>query len=116
MSIKSDTLDMIQMIRLLVQVKESKCRPRIKFKVLRKILRMKEKLVPNKEFKSLRIMKIISPRYVRLNHSENQIIDDKNRGAMTRRRIIEEYYLIYKIKCKNVDEACKDENWVKEME
>lgn len=26
-------------------------------------------------------------RYVRLNHSKNQIIGDKNKGAMTRRRI-----------------------------
>lgn len=28
-----------------------------------------------------------TPRYVRLNHFENQIIGDKNKGVMTRRRL-----------------------------
>lgn len=57
-----------------------------------------------------------TPRYVRLNHLENQIIGDKNKGVMTRRRLVEEICLISKIKPKSVDEACKDENWIKAME
>lgn len=35
---------------------------------------------------------------------------------MTRRRIVEEYFLISNIEPKDVDEACKDGNWIKAME
>jgi len=53
------------------------------------------------------------PRYVTLNHSEDQIIGDKNKGVQTRRRIAQdsnEYCLISKIEPKTVNEACNDEN------
>lgn len=56
-------------------------------------------------------------RYVKFNHLENQIIGDKNKGVMTRRRIAsEEICLISKIEPKDVVEVCKDENWIKVME
>lgn len=56
-------------------------------------------------------------RYVRLNHSENHIIGDKNKGVMTRRRlVVEEVCLISKIEPKDVVEACKDENWIRAIE
>lgn len=46
-------------------------------------------------------------RYVKLNHSKNQIIGDKNKGVMTRRRLAaKEIYLISKIEPKDVVEAC----------
>lgn len=58
-----------------------------------------------------------TPRYVRLNHYENQIIGDKNKGVMTRRRLaVEEVCLISKVEPKDVVEACKDENWIRAME
>lgn len=56
-------------------------------------------------------------RYVRLNHSKNQIIGDKNKGIMTRRRLAsKEVCLISKVEPKDVVEACKDENWMRAME
>ncbi|GLJ26667.1 hypothetical protein SUGI_0518960 [Cryptomeria japonica] len=52
-----------------------------------------------------------TPSYVRLNHSKNQIIGDKNKGVMTRRRLAtEEVCLISKVEPKDVVEACKVEN------
>ena len=57
-----------------------------------------------------------TPRYIRLNHSEDKIIGDERKGVQTRRKFEKEYCLILKIEPKNVDEACIDEHWVKEME
>jgi len=59
------------------------------------------------------------PRYVKMNHSKDQIIGDKSKGVQTKRRIAqdsEEYCLISKIEPKTVNEACNDGNWTKEME
>lgn len=56
-------------------------------------------------------------RYVRLNHFENQIIGDKNKDVMTRRRLVaEELCWISKIEPKDFVKACKDENWMRSME
>lgn len=57
------------------------------------------------------------PRYVRLNHSKNQIIGNKNHGVMTRGRLAnEEVCLISQIEPEYVIEACQDVNWINEME
>ncbi|GLJ21382.1 hypothetical protein SUGI_0393600 [Cryptomeria japonica] len=58
-----------------------------------------------------------TPRYGRLNHSENQIIGDKNKGVMTKRRLAtKDICLISKVEPKDVVEACKDDNWIRAME
>lgn len=54
-------------------------------------------------------------RYVRLNHSEEQIIGDKNAGVQTRRKLRENSCLISTIEPKTVKEALKDDDWVKAM-
>jgi hypothetical protein len=51
-----------------------------------------------------------TPRYIKLNHFEDNIIGDKMKCVQTRRIIAKEYCLISKIEPKNVDEACKDEH------
>jgi len=54
-----------------------------------------------------------------MNHPKDQIIGDRNKGIRTRRKFVEdqeEIFLISKIEPKSVNEACKDENWVKAME
>lgn len=49
-----------------------------------------------------------TPRYVRLNHSEDQIIGDKSKGVMRRRRLqAKEVCLISQIKPTSVVEECK---------
>lgn len=56
-------------------------------------------------------------RYVKLNHFENQIIGDKNKGVMTRRRLAAKVvFLISKIEPKVLVEAQKDEKQMKAME
>lgn len=50
-----------------------------------------------------------------MNHLEDQIIGDKNKGVETRRRLTEEYCLISKSEPTSVNEACKDEHWVEAM-
>lgn len=58
-----------------------------------------------------------TPRYLRLNHFEDQIIGDKNKGVMTRRRLgNEEVCIISQIAQAYVIEACKDKHWLKAME
>lgn len=57
-----------------------------------------------------------TPRYVILNHFEDNIMGNKKKYVQTRRRIVQDYCLISKIEPKNVNEACEDEHWVKEME
>lgn len=55
------------------------------------------------------------PWYVKLKHSKNKIIGDKNKGVQTRRNIVEDYCLISKIEPKDVNEACNDEYWMEAM-
>lgn len=57
-----------------------------------------------------------TPRYVQKNNSNNQIIGDKNKGVITRRKVTEEQVLlclIFETKPKTVEEYCKDQNWMK---
>lgn len=56
-----------------------------------------------------------TPRYVKLNHSESQIIGNKSEGVQTRRNNAEEYCLISKIEPKSVIEAYQDEHWLEAM-
>lgn len=58
-----------------------------------------------------------TPRYVRINHSEDQIIGDKNKGVMTRRRLAnEEVCLISQIEPTSINKACNEKFQVKAME
>lgn len=57
----------------------------------------------------------VIPRYVRLNHPENQIIGDKNIGVQTRRKIRDRSCLISIVEPKTVREALKDDDWLKIM-
>lgn len=58
-----------------------------------------------------------TPKYVKVNHFEDQIIGDKGKCVMTRRRLdAEEVCLISQIEPESFIEACKDENWMKAME
>ena len=58
-----------------------------------------------------------TPRYVRLNHFEDQIIGDKNKGVMTRRRLAnEEICLVSQVEPTSISEACSEKNWIKAME
>lgn len=58
-----------------------------------------------------------TPRYVRLNHSESQIIGNKYQGFMKRGRLTnEEVCLISQIELASVIEACEDKHWIKVME
>lgn len=55
------------------------------------------------------------------NHFEDQIIGDKRKGVLRRRRVAmaEEqvkFCLLYEVEPKIVTKACKDENWIKSME
>lgn len=57
-------------------------------------------------------------RYVQKNHSKNQTIGYKNRGVIIRRKVVEEQVilcLLSKFEPKKVEEAYKDQNWMKAM-
>ena len=51
-----------------------------------------------------------------LNHLTDQIIGSKEKGVMKRRRINEELCLISQVETKSVDEAIKDNHWMKTIE
>ena len=50
------------------------------------------------------------------NHPIDQIIGSKEKGVMTRRKINEELCLISQVEPKRVDEAIKDDHWIRAME
>lgn len=57
-------------------------------------------------------------RYVQKNHPEAQILGEKGAGVQTRRTIAEAssyLALLYSTERQNVNEACRDECWVKAM-
>ena len=49
------------------------------------------------------------------NHPSKKIIERKNKGVMTRRKVNEELCLISQVEPNNGDEACKDDYWKKTM-
>ncbi|GLJ12937.1 hypothetical protein SUGI_0200990 [Cryptomeria japonica] len=58
----------------------------------------------------------VIPRYVRLNHSPEQIIGDKDADVLTRRRIRENSCMISTFEPRSAKEAFGDDHWVKAME
>lgn len=60
-------------------------------------------------------------RYVQKNHCEHQIVGDKNEGVKTRRRLSKasehvNICLLSEFEPKIFSDACKDEQWMKNME
>lgn len=52
-----------------------------------------------------------------MNHTNNHILGEKNKGVITRRRLAtKEICLISKIDPKDAVESCKDDDWIKDME
>ena len=49
------------------------------------------------------------------NHPANQIIGSKEKGVRTRNKLHEKLYFISQVEPMSVDEACKDNHWIKEM-
>lgn len=58
----------------------------------------------------------VIPWYVRLNHSPQQIIGDKDVGVLSRRRVRENSWKISTIEPRSAKEAFGDDYWVKAME
>ena len=56
-----------------------------------------------------------TPMYVAKNHPENQIIGDKRKGTLTRSKAREEICFISQIEPKNIEDACRDNCWIKAM-
>ena len=54
-------------------------------------------------------------RNVAKNHPMEQIIRSINKGFITRKKFNEELCLISQVEPKNVNEACKDNYWIKAM-
>lgn len=78
----------------------------------------KEKEMQNEEEDALKKIPK-TPKYVQRNNSKEQIIGDKRKGVLTRRRVAKEEVnicLLSKVEPKIVSEACKDECWMKAME
>lgn len=64
------------------------------------------------------IFEIVTPtpnKNMTKNHPPEKIIRRRDKGVMTRNKVNEKLCLVYQVKPKNVNEACKDDNWIQEM-
>ncbi|XP_059070511.1 uncharacterized protein LOC131860153 [Cryptomeria japonica] len=71
-----------------------------------------------KETRDAPVLTSKTPRYVQKNHSIDQIIRDKNKGIITKRKVSQEQVLLCllsEIEPKLVEEACNDQNSIKVM-